>query len=208
MQSSWQETPLRGQSQPSRLGTVFCVQSSSCCPATQLQHKMNLWGKSKGATSSLPSKDCHHRNKTRNALLTCSVDAKPCRCRARYNRANTTSMCGVAWSSSLQLPTPSSLPWHRHTARPRHGVSLAHPPALTGHRPSPRHLSRSKLSRRGRPAPSSPFPPVPGQGILRGTAREVAEASLSVGQATPSVAQEDQTPGSTHRVLPSPEEQL
>lgn len=44
-------------------------------------------------------------------------------------RGNTISMWGEcsALEFILQLPTRSSLPWHRHTAHPRHGVFLAHP---------------------------------------------------------------------------------
>lgn len=63
------------------------------------------------------------------------------------------------------------------------------------------HLAGSKLSQKGRPVPFSPFPPTPGQHILKGTAREVAEASVSVGQATLSMSQEGETPADHQAAL-------
>lgn len=101
-------------------------------------------------------------------------DLQPCYTTALHSPAThpeeTTPACVLPSSSSLQLSTPSSLPWHKHMACARHRAFLAQPSALTGHCFSLLHLAESKLSKKGRPVPFSPFPSMPGQRILKGTA--------------------------------------
>lgn len=85
-------------------------------------------------------------------------DSQPCCNNPATQPEETPAARVVSWSSSLQLPTPSPLPWHRHTAHPRHGAFLAQPFALTGNNFSLLHLTPSCPRGEGQ-FPSASFHP-------------------------------------------------
>lgn len=118
---------------PSHAGLrLFCVQSSSCCHATQLQHKMNCRRKAKGPPPHCPPRIAITGTKPVLWMLNPVAAGLAGLHSPATNPEETPPACVVPSSSSLPLSTPSSLPWHRPTACPRQRVLLAQPSALTG----------------------------------------------------------------------------
>lgn len=179
MHSSCQETPLQGQSQPCRLGTLFLCSKQFLVPCNPSAAQNEAVGeKQRGhhltALQGLPLQE-QNKKCFVNLLCGCQTlllqDSQPC-----HTPTGNSSMC-----DALEF-IPAAASTELSALAQTHRVFLAHPSALTGHSSSLLHLTQSKLPKRGRPLPFIPFPPVPGQCILKGTAREVTEASLSWSQ--------------------------